>query len=209
MRDRSAERGFTLIELLVSLTVLGLLLVLLFGGLRFGMRAWERGTLAGAAGETQDAAQSLLRRTMERICVRIAPPPPGDNGPPRVQFAGTADRVRFLAPLPQALGGAQCRPLTVQARDDGKRETLALRYGRGDEAVVLSGLQGISFAYQGGDGRWRDAWIAQPKLPALIRVRITFPPGDGREWPEMFVAPRISASPDCVYDTTTGGCRGR
>ncbi len=209
MRGRRAERGFTLIELLVSLTVLGLLLVLLFGGLRFGMRAWERNTLTGEAGETRDAAQSLLRRTLERICLRIAKPPPGDDGPSRVQFAGTADRIQFLAPLPQALGTAQCRPLTIEARDDGTRETLAFGYRRDDEAVVLNDLQSVAFAYQGSDGRWSDAWIARPQLPLLIRVRITFPPGDGREWPELFVAPRISASPDCVYDTTTGRCRGR
>ena len=39
-RHRS-EAGFTLIELLVALTLLGLISVVLFGGLRFGTRAWE------------------------------------------------------------------------------------------------------------------------------------------------------------------------
>ena len=33
--------GFTLVELLVAMTLLGFLTVLLFGGLRFGTRAWE------------------------------------------------------------------------------------------------------------------------------------------------------------------------
>ena len=35
------HNGFTLVELLVATTLLALLSVVLFGGLRFGARAWE------------------------------------------------------------------------------------------------------------------------------------------------------------------------
>ena len=35
------QRGFTLLELLISLTLLGLILVLLFGGLRLSVRSWD------------------------------------------------------------------------------------------------------------------------------------------------------------------------
>ena len=38
---RAAERGFTLLELLVAITLLGLLMAALFGGLRLGTRVWE------------------------------------------------------------------------------------------------------------------------------------------------------------------------
>ena len=36
------EAGFTLLELLISMTLLGLLMLVVLGGLRFGARAWER-----------------------------------------------------------------------------------------------------------------------------------------------------------------------
>ena len=42
MRSSRREEGFTLIELLVSMTLLGFVFVILFGGLRFGSRAWEK-----------------------------------------------------------------------------------------------------------------------------------------------------------------------
>lgn len=41
----SIERtaGFTLLELLLSLTIIAVIMVVLFGGLRVGIRAWEKG----------------------------------------------------------------------------------------------------------------------------------------------------------------------
>jgi prepilin-type N-terminal cleavage/methylation domain-containing protein len=38
---RATEHGFTLLELLVAITLLGLLMAALFGGLRLGARVWE------------------------------------------------------------------------------------------------------------------------------------------------------------------------
>lgn len=34
--------GFTLLELVVSLTILGVIITLIYGGMRIGVRAWER-----------------------------------------------------------------------------------------------------------------------------------------------------------------------
>ena len=39
--DGRDAAGFTLIELLVTLTLVGLISLVLFGGLRFGTRAWD------------------------------------------------------------------------------------------------------------------------------------------------------------------------
>ncbi len=40
-RIDSRQRGFTLLEILVAVTLLGLLMAALFGGVRLGVRAWE------------------------------------------------------------------------------------------------------------------------------------------------------------------------
>ena len=37
------ERGFTLIEIVIALSIVGALLVIMFGGLRVGLGAWRRG----------------------------------------------------------------------------------------------------------------------------------------------------------------------
>ena len=58
----SAGAGFTLIELLIALALFGLISVVLFGGLRFGTRAWEAGNAHAERLEEVQAVQALLRR---------------------------------------------------------------------------------------------------------------------------------------------------
>ena len=36
-----AEGGFTLLEMLVAMMLLGLIMVMIFGGLRLGLRVWK------------------------------------------------------------------------------------------------------------------------------------------------------------------------
>lgn len=40
---RKSSNGFTLLELLISLTILAIVIVIVFGALRIGSRAWEKG----------------------------------------------------------------------------------------------------------------------------------------------------------------------
>ena len=54
----SGARGFTLIELLIAITLLGLLMVMLTGGLRLGTRAWD-------VGETRLANTARLQATQD------------------------------------------------------------------------------------------------------------------------------------------------
>ena len=52
--ERDSEAGFTLIELLVSVTLLALLSVLLFGGLRVGIRSGD--AVTARIGDAQQIA---------------------------------------------------------------------------------------------------------------------------------------------------------
>ena len=201
-----AQSGFTLIELLVSLTLLGLLLVLLSGGLRFGSRAWERSTMTADAGETVRSVQSLLRSEIERACPRRVPAAQPTQLP-LVLFSGSSDGLRFLGPAPVALGGRSCAGLGLQTKPDGALRRLVLRVGDAD-TDVLRGVRGIEIAYLPLDGGWQSSWRGRTQMPALVRLRVNFPRGDGRVWPELFIAPRISAETDCTYDPATKSCRG-
>src|SRR5512136_2860583 len=42
-RSRLSTTGFTLIEVVVTLTILGFILLIIFGAFRLGLSAWERG----------------------------------------------------------------------------------------------------------------------------------------------------------------------
>jgi prepilin-type N-terminal cleavage/methylation domain-containing protein len=116
-----AQAGFTLIELLVSMTLLGLVFVLLFGGLRFGMRAWEHSTVAADTSDSIRTVQGLLRTELERICPRRIFPPAGQDAPARVLFSGTPRGVAFLGPVP---GGGRCERLALATTADGTRRRL-------------------------------------------------------------------------------------
>ena len=46
MKAWRKQSGFTLLELLIGLALLGLILALMFGGLRLGIKSWDSGALA-------------------------------------------------------------------------------------------------------------------------------------------------------------------
>ena len=56
---------------------------------------------------------------------------------------------------------------------------------------------------------WHDAWAAEPALPLLVSLKVRFRSGDTRLWPDLVIAPRITADVGCVHDPLTKRCRGR
>lgn len=202
MRRRD-EAGFTLIELLVSLTLVGLLFAVLFGGLRFGSRAWERSSASEDAADLVRSVQGVLRRDIERACPRIV----AAAGEAQIAFSGAPDAVRMLTPAPGAADGGECVAATLAVRADGRLQQLVLDGGNVN-AALLRGAKTIAFGYRDANGSWSESWRNPQALPSMVRVRVVFPDGDVRTWPELFIAPRISADPDCTYDPATKGCRG-
>lgn len=66
---------------------------------------------------------------------------------------------------------------------------------RTKQAVLIEGIADVRISYFGQSQsaeeppRWHDRWEAMPLPPALVSVRIAFPPGDRRFWPDLVVAP--------------------
>ena len=216
-RARARGGGFTLIELLVALTLLGLLSVGLFGGLRFGTRAWEMGDARAAALAEIEAVQGLLRR---QIAQAMSPTVRGGGRSlsPSSTFEGEAERLRFvsLVPARAVVGGLYQIELAIVDGPRGRRLDFVWRLYRPDEPdpfegldgetetatggrrVLLEGLEGAEFAYYGlEDGarvaRWHDTWDGRMGLPRLIALKATFEdaPG-GLAWPELVVHPRLA-----------------
>ena len=129
-------------------------------------------------------------------------------------FAGEEDWLRFVSPLPEHLGGGPwlmelglSEPAQVGARGD-----LVLRWqpldltGDADatspmvERVLIEAVERLEIAYFGSSvadqepGWWRQ-WRHQRSLPTLIRLRVGFPDGDDRSWPELFVALMVDLAP--------------
>lgn len=65
-----SDRGFTLLELLISLTIVAIILVLIFGALRIGIRAWEKGEAGIETHQRRRIVLDLIRRQLVSIVLR-------------------------------------------------------------------------------------------------------------------------------------------
>lgn len=217
---RRTEAGFTLLELLAALTVLAVLMALMFGGLRFGARVWESGDQAlRGLSELQTAAGFIRRQISQAVPADAAAAAAGDEeAASAAAFRGTAEALRLVAPAPSQFlpGGLYEIVLGVEdgfAADGSRRlsvwwrpmerraqaQTPAIDADpRTRQSVLVEGIAEVRISYfgPGEDGneppRWYDRWDAIGTPPALVSVRVGFPPGDRRFWPDLVVAPMAS-----------------
>ncbi|MGH1481825.1 MAG: PulJ/GspJ family protein [Geminicoccales bacterium] len=205
----NGERGFTLMELLVATTLLGILMVALFGGLRLGTRVWEVSDRTLAASEEKQAIRNFLRSRFEQAL----PIASGNQTEPL--FKGTGTSLSFASVMPISLGAdlfLMELVLKPRPRSDGIRD-LVLRWrpigttneiGADDvvERIMIEDVAGLTLQYFGAEQRtspaaWTTNWHDQESLPSLIKVELQFAANDQRDWQPLIVSPRI----DVWYDT--------
>jgi general secretion pathway protein J len=212
-RQACRQQGFTLIELLITITLLSLVVVVLFGGLHFGVRAWDGNQAAGMGAQDLATVQGLLRREIEQ-----AYPFYNASDPlhPFVAFHGDESSLTFLAPAPQAVAGKGRSRITISAAQSPDGVALLIRGtpelasdGSGQwSAPLFRGATSIRLFYFDGV-RWETNWEDKTAMPSLVRVEVEFPRRDGRVWPDLIVAPEIATDVGCIYDIQTRRCRGR
>ncbi len=183
------EAGFTLLEVLVALSVLGFLVLGLTQGTRYGLRAWDRQARLIAERGDLDAVDRVLRRLVEQM------DPGSRTEAPRI--LGGAGALEFTTDLGPAAGALGTREADVRlSAEDGR---LLLRWRPHLHAVrlgppppptdteLLRGVERLELSYW-GEGAWRSAWN-EARPPELVRLRLRFPAGDARRWPDIVAAP--------------------
>ena len=201
--QRAAD-GFTLLELLVAMTLVGLILALLLGGLRLGSRVWERSAAEVERRIQLQLVQDLLRRQLEQ-----AKAGKGEEAArePRPGLRGSADAMSFISsePAQQLAGGLYLVSLQLEEtsgnlvatwRDwpphvQGVAEALAV-----SQRVLLRGVHRMVISYLGRESEdatssWRNHWKKSESLPALIRIELEQRGAREDLWPIFLVAPRI------------------
>jgi general secretion pathway protein J len=176
-----SQAGFTLIELLLSMTLLSLLLVALFGGLRFMGRGGDRIDSVAAESEKLDLVRDVLTRQM----AELFPLKGGD----KLIFTGKPDRLAFAMARPQ-------RGLTLAVFDiDDNRlyyreyaflagETLAVADNPTRSTLLLEGHGPLAFRYR-DKNVWRDEWADPASLPQEVAL-------DAAGWPELVARPEAT-----------------
>lgn len=204
-----AQRGFTLLELLISLTLLGLILVLLFGGLRLSVRSWDSVQRQVDNLNSVRSVENFLRRELERIHPYRWKATPG----PRFAFVGERHKLNFVAPLPSRIGtgGLYAIALELEQTSSGRRLTWkhvpvdpSMRDFSSLEPMKemqlvgteLNTVDDIWLSYFGRENeatapRWVERWDSVVTMPLLIRIQVRF--ADGSQWPDFVVAPMLTS----------------
>jgi general secretion pathway protein J len=189
------HRGFTLLELVVAMTLMGLLLVVLYSGLRLGLNGWDSGERRAEATNRLRLAHEFLRRQLTQSLTLYQI---NENRERRVVFTGQADGIEFVAPMLAQLGqgglygiriGLSNGRLWVRWRPYSPDPAKAVEER---ETVLLEGVSGMEWAYFGPERdygadppRWYSTWPSTERRPLLVRLNLGL---QGEVWPDLVVA---------------------
>lgn len=204
-RMQHACRGFTLVELLLALTLLGLLMGLVYGGLSAATRAADRGqTILEDSSRIRMAHQFVhnqLNQMMPLVFLE------SEDGEERTVFQGAADHIRFVAPMPGYLGfgGPQVQELAIVRGDDDNLELVlshALLQGFEEPflyenlpILLLEDIESAEFSFLGRDENgeltgWTPTWDRPDLLPVSVALDIQFVEEVYIRWPLLTASVR-------------------
>ena len=180
---RNRQQGMTLLEVVLAVSTLAVIVVVLAGTLRVGLRAWE-------AGQRQAALQQEARAVVELVTDALSATYPyrgrlGGGLERVVLFQGEADEVRFVttaSPLaldaPAApfhavvLGHTATDRLRMVERLVPAEEPFATD---GPQATLSRSVTALRLSYRNETGAWLDSWDgkAAAGVPTAVRVELT------------------------------------
>jgi general secretion pathway protein J len=181
MRSRG-ERGFTLLEVLIAISIVGMLLVIAFGGLRVALSAWRQGD------DRADVHQHM--RGVALIVARglgAAYPYQAARGlsPERVVlFKGAERRLEFVTQVPPfPLAAPIAFTAVVIALEEGEQAGLVIRERAlpnrdpfTDAPVVFRdpSVTSLALSYMDDGGAWKDDWDgeAEERIPRAVKVTV-------------------------------------
>lgn len=147
----TGQHGFTLLELLIALALIGMMVLLLFGALRFSSKAWdlsekrlERDTTIGMVWQYLGDRFSRARNLHAHV---------KSEGKSYFFFQGAEQALEFVSPMPARLGSGGLYILRLQRVRRDRRDQLILRRWL-YHPEVLAGEAGLP--------QWRPVRAASP-----------------------------------------------
>lgn len=204
IRIRS-EAGFTLLEILIGMALLSIMMTLLFGTIRMGVRIWDSGEKRGAEVDQMLTIHNFLRHHIS------AARPVFDNFSSKdkvFSFSGTGHSIEFVSELPFSSLQGGIHHFRLEVVEAEKSSELIARIRRfypslnnNENAIedvrLLPGIDSFKLSYYGTDeaksetsnASWKEEWQNKDFMPLLVRIVIQMQ--DGRYWPPIVVSPRL------------------
>jgi len=198
------SRGFTLLELVIALTIVSVIVVIIFGALRIGIRAWEKGERDVDIRQRQRIVLDLIKRQLASTCaseVRM-------RDQQLVPLKGDSKSIEFVSQIPLTPGnqlGIVFVKYAVKREKEGDRERLTF-YERsvafpdkstgaggpeeGDYSELMSGMKSMEFEYlkerpEESESKWQKSWDPEVDKGVPRAVRITVE--EDNEKPPIYV----------------------
>jgi len=220
LRDSAASAplkfltGFTLIEVVVTLTILGFILVIIFGAFRLGISAWDRGeSIKEEYQKIRIISQLITRQVKSIVPYKIqTKKAEGDY----LAFEGKAQSLRFVSALPVKTHQPEGFVYTIyqfkESDQNGGRlilyEQRVLNRNLFEEEPkeeigipLIEGISRILFEYYQEEDlsknqteAWLEEWSAKEKkeLPKCLKMTVNFKDSKGKDPSFVLILP-ISA----------------
>jgi len=219
--------GFTLVEVMITLTILGFILLIIFGGFRLSYSAWERGDSTKEELQRRRIISQLISQQIKSIVpYRIkTEKAEGDY----LAFQGKSQSLKFVSALPIHTKRPEGFVYAIYEFKEGRLllyEQRVLNRNFFEEEPrketgisIIEGISNIRFEYYREADKeknlteeWVEEWNAkeEKKLPKLLRMTLSFKVGEGKEEETsiQLMASIPAHQPEEVRATTTRGVRG-
>jgi general secretion pathway protein J len=183
------KNGFTLIELLITITIFAVSIAIVFGGLRVGARAWEKGEADIDHRQRNRIVLDLLKRQIKSTYLFNVE----EDGEISILFKGENKSLEFVSGISLKPGSRKgLVHVKYSVQDNRKTEKKELQFFEevnhllaqdseiDEEAefkTLLPEIEELSFEYFGSleddeAGAWHPEWDAEQTeaLPAAVKL---------------------------------------
>lgn len=204
---RYAGEGFTLIEVLIAMTLLGIMVVLLFGSMRICAESWEKGEIKIEEVNQVAVVYNFFQRHLS------AAKPLWDDftvaGERSFTFQGNSEFVQFVSGFPASAGRAGLQLFTIKAQEEDQEQIIKVSLvpfypsveGEAlprEEVTLIKNVSKFSLAYLGAnetqddaaENLWQEEWLNQETQPRLVKIHIELE--NGIYWPDMVIELKVA-----------------
>ncbi len=195
--------GFTLLEVIVTMTILGLILIIVFGAFRVGLSTWDRGERTREDYQRQRTATQLITRQIKSMVPYKIKTEKAEGD--YLAFDGKARSLKFVSTLslkaarPNGFvfaiyeykeGGSEGGRFVAYEKRVVNKDFFEEGPKEEEGITVLEGISDVRFEYFREEDpektrteTWLEDWNAkeEKELPTALRMKITFKNGRSEE----------------------------